>query len=99
MIMTNEKPITVLLVEDDEKDVLLTKNALRQSKLAIALELETNGEQALSYLRQEPPYTDRTRPDLVILDINLPRKNGWEVLEAIKTHDSLKSLPFHPFNN
>lgn len=91
--MTRGKPITVLLVEDDEEDVLLTKDALRNSKLAIELEVVTNGEHALTYLRQESPYTDKPRPDLVLLDINLPRKNGWEVLKTIKTHDSLKSLP------
>jgi len=92
-IMTKGKPIIVLLVEDDEDDVLLTKDALRNSKLAIQLEVVTNGEHALRYLRQESPYADRARPDLVLLDINLPRKNGWEVLETIKTNDSLKTLP------
>ncbi|GJL62019.1 MAG: response regulator [Nitrospirales bacterium] len=91
--MTSGKPITVLLVEDDQEDILLTQDALRRSKLTIELEVVTNGEHALSYLRQESPYTDKLRPDLVLLDINLPRKNGWEVLEAIKTHDRLKSLP------
>ncbi|WP_447971307.1 response regulator [Nitrospira sp. M1] len=91
--MVRGKPIKVLLVEDDEEDVLLTKEALHRSKLSIELDVVTNGEQALLYLRQEAPYADTTRPDLVLLDINLPRKNGWEVLEVIKTHDQLKSLP------
>ncbi|GJL55651.1 MAG: response regulator [Nitrospirales bacterium] len=91
--MIRGKPIKVLLVEDDEEDVLLTKEALHRSKLSVELDVVSNGEQALLYLRREAHYAHTTRPDLVLLDINLPRKNGWEVLEAIKTHAQLKSLP------
>ncbi len=87
------KPINVLLVEDDNDDVLLTKDALQQSKLSIQLKIIENGEQALEYLLQESPYDHVPTPDLVLLDLNLPRKNGWEVLESIRTHARLTPIP------
>ena len=87
------KPVEVLLVEDDPGDVILTKEGLRASKLHINLHVVDNGEKALAFLHREPPYEDVPRPGLIILDLNLPRVNGMEVLREIKTNDELKTIP------
>jgi two-component system response regulator len=87
------KPVEVLLVEDDPGDVILTKEGLRASKLHINLHVVDNGEKALAFLHREPPYEDVPRPGLIILDLNLPRVNGMEVLREIKTNDALKTIP------
>lgn len=87
------KPVEVLLVEDDPGDVILTKEGLRASKLHINLHVVDNGEKALAFLHREPPYEDAPRPGLIILDLNLPRVNGMEVLREIKTNDALKTIP------
>ncbi|MGB0909582.1 MAG: response regulator [Nitrospirales bacterium] len=87
------KPISVLLVEDDGDDVLLTKDALQRSKLSIQLEVVDNGEQAIAFLQHTPPYHDAPTPDLILLDLNLPRKNGWEVLEIIRQEAHLNPIP------
>ncbi|HTJ97186.1 MAG TPA: response regulator [Rhodocyclaceae bacterium] len=87
------KPVEVLLVEDDPGDVILTQEGLRASKLHINLHVVDNGEKALAFLRQEPPYDDAPRPGLIILDLNLPRVNGMEVLREIKTNDDLRTIP------
>ena len=87
------KPVEVLLVEDDPGDVILTQEGLRASKLHINLHVVDNGEKALAFLHREPPYEDAPRPGLIILDLNLPRVNGMEVLKEIKTNDSLQTIP------
>jgi len=87
------KPVEVLLVEDDPGDVILTKEGLRASKLHINLHVVDNGEKALAFLHREPPYEDAPRPGLIILDLNLPRVNGMEVLREIKSNDELKTIP------
>ena len=87
------KPVEVLLVEDDPGDVILTQEGLRASKLHINLHVVDNGEKALAFLHREPPYEDAPRPGLIILDLNLPRVNGMEVLKEIKTSEALQTIP------
>ncbi|HEY1181503.1 MAG TPA: response regulator [Rhodocyclaceae bacterium] len=87
------KPVEVLLVEDDPGDVILTQEGLRASKLHINLHVVDNGEKALAFLHRTPPYEDAPRPGLIILDLNLPRVNGMEVLKEIKTNEDLQTIP------
>jgi CheY-like chemotaxis protein len=86
-------PIELLLVEDDPGDVVLTREALEGSKLLHNLRTVSNGEEALAYLRGEPPYADEPRPDLVLLDLNLPRVDGHEVLSIAKADPDLRRIP------
>jgi CheY-like chemotaxis protein len=83
----------VLLVEDNEADVRLTREALREGGETVRLSSVADGEQALAYLRRQQGYTDAPRPDLVLLDLNLPRKNGLEVLEEMRADPHLAALP------
>lgn len=86
-------PIEVLLVEDDPGDVLMTQEAFKDYKIANNLNVVTNGEDAISYLRREGPYADAVLPDLVLLDLNLPRRDGREVLRDIKGDPELRRIP------
>jgi chemotaxis family two-component system response regulator Rcp1 len=90
---TAPAPIEILLVEDNLGDIRLTKEALKDSKILNILNVVRNGEQALDYLRKSNEYTDAVRPDLILLDLNLPKKNGQEVLAEIKTDPDLKRIP------
>src|SRR5215467_14837525 len=87
------RPAELLLVEDNEGDVLLTQVALRDCKLANRLHIANDGEQALKMLRKEAPYGDQVTPDLILLDLNLPRKDGREVLSEIKGAPDLARIP------
>jgi CheY-like chemotaxis protein len=87
------KPIHVLLVEDNEGDILLTREAFEQGRFKYTLDVVRNGQDALHFLLDEKPYIGRKLPDLVILDINLPKLNGQEVLNAIKKNEHLKMIP------
>jgi chemotaxis family two-component system response regulator Rcp1 len=87
------RPIQILLVEDNPGDVRLTAETLRQGKVANELHVAKDGEDALAFLRREGRHADAPRPDLVILDLNLPRKDGIEVLTDIKADESLRVIP------
>lgn len=90
---TAKRPAEVLLVDDDPGDVDLTRETLLQSKLLVNLNVVADGVEALAYLRREPPYTEVSRPDVILLDLNMPRKDGREVLHEIKNDDRLNSIP------
>ena len=86
-------PIEVLLVEDDPGDVLMTQEAFEEHKVRNNLSVVSDGAEALSYLRREGQYKDAVRPDLILLDLNLPRRDGREVLEEVKKDDDLCRIP------
>ena len=89
-----ERPtMKILLVEDDLGDVELTRQALSESQLALDLRVVSNGEQALAFLRQEGEYRSAERPDLLLLDLNLPGLDGQEVLAEIRSDPHLKLIP------
>lgn len=85
--------VDILLVEDSAADVRLTREALRNTKLINRLTVANDGVQALAMLRREGEYADLPRPHLILLDLNLPRKNGRAVLEEIKEDPELKRIP------
>jgi two-component system, chemotaxis family, response regulator Rcp1 len=87
------EPIEVLLVEDSPGDVRLTREALKDAKVQINLHIAHDGTEAMAFLRNEGAYTDVPRPDLILLDLNLPKKDGREVLKEIKESPTLKSIP------
>jgi CheY-like chemotaxis protein len=89
----NVDEIDILLVEDDPGDVVLTKEALNDSKLTNVVHVAENGELAMKFLRREAPYEDAPRPDLILLDLNLPRMDGREVLAAIKDDPLYRRIP------
>jgi CheY-like chemotaxis protein len=86
-------PIEVLLVEDDPGDVLLIREAFEDNKVANRLHVVADGVEALEFMRRENGHEDAPRPDLVLLDLNLPRKDGREVLAEVKADDDLRSIP------
>ena len=85
--------IDVLLVEDNPGDVDLTREALRNAKVPTEIHVASNGEIALAFLRREPPHDDAPRPDLILLDLNLPKLDGRETLAAIKADPELRMIP------
>jgi chemotaxis family two-component system response regulator Rcp1 len=85
--------IKILLVEDNEGDIVLTLEGLREARIHNHVSVVKDGEQALLFLHQSPPYTNADTPNLILLDINLPRVDGKEVLHAIKNDDRLKKIP------
>ncbi|WP_029896717.1 response regulator [Desulfohalovibrio reitneri] len=87
------RPIRVLLVEDNPDDIELTTEALQESKLKVDLEVVQDGEAALQCLRREGKYAGCGKPDLMLLDLNLPRKDGLEVLREIKRDEELQRIP------
>jgi CheY-like chemotaxis protein len=93
--MTEPDPraIEVLLIEDDPGDVLMTREAFEDAKVANNLYVVSDGEDALAFLRREGTHAEVPRPDLVLLDLNLPRVDGREVLEQIKNDPELRSIP------
>ena len=86
-------PIEILLVEDDAGDAVLTRRALKDNRIKNTLQVVTNGVDALAYLRRQPPHTGAVRPDLILLDLNLPKKDGREVLAEVKADPHLRQIP------
>jgi CheY-like chemotaxis protein len=86
-------PIEVLLVEDDPGDIVLIQEAFEFNKVHNNLNIVHDGEQAIAFLRREGEYAEATRPDLVLLDLNLPRKDGREVLQEVKSDEDLRTIP------
>jgi CheY-like chemotaxis protein len=87
------RSIEVLLVEDNPGDVRLTKEAMRESKVIVNLSVAPDGEEALAFLRKQGKHQSAPRPDLILLDLNLPKKDGREVLAEIKVDDDLRRIP------
>jgi chemotaxis family two-component system response regulator Rcp1 len=87
------RPIDILLVEDSAADVRLTREALQEARVLNALHVVHDGIAALDFLRGKGQYAGRPRPDLILLDLNLPKKDGREVLAEIKLDDDLKRIP------
>jgi two-component system, chemotaxis family, response regulator Rcp1 len=91
--LSPEKTVEILLVEDNEADIRLTREVLADGRLLNHLSIARDGEEAMSFLRRERPFQDAPRPDLVLLDLNLPRKDGREVLAEIKNDPQLRRIP------
>jgi chemotaxis family two-component system response regulator Rcp1 len=87
------EPIEILLVEDSPGDVRLTREAFRDAKVHINLHVASDGTEAMAFLKQEGDHANVPRPDLILLDLNLPKKDGREVLKEIKESPTLKSIP------
>jgi len=92
-VSPNAVPVEILLVEDDPGDVLITREAIESSKVANRLSVVSNGEEALQFLRCEEPFANAPRPGLILLDLNLPRLDGREVLARIKADPDLRRIP------
>lgn len=95
MTTANElgRPVHILLVEDNPGDVELTKQGLKEGKVSVHLDVVVDGAQAMAFLRQQGRYTDVERPDIVLLDLNLPGKDGREVLAEIRNDSELEMIP------
>ncbi len=89
----NGRPIDILLVEDNPGDVRLTQEALKEAKVRNDLHVVSDGVAAIAFLRKQGIYKDVPRPDIILLDLNLPKKSGHEVLTEIKSDDNLKRIP------
>ena len=87
------KPIEILLVEDNEGDVGLVEEVFEDAKIRNVLHVADDGEEAMLFLKRESPYKDVPTPDIILLDLNLPQKDGREVLEEIKIDENLKRIP------
>jgi CheY-like chemotaxis protein len=93
MLAEAVRPIEVLLVEDDEGDVLMTREALDEGKVLNRLNVVGDGVEAIGYLRGEKGYEGATRPDLILLDLNLPKRDGRQVLADVKGDPDLRRIP------
>jgi two-component system response regulator len=86
-------PVQILMVDDNLADVRLTEEAMSFTKIRNKIYTVSDGEQAMAFLRRQPPYAEAPRPDLILLDLNMPRKNGMEVLEEIRQDAQLTLIP------
>jgi chemotaxis family two-component system response regulator Rcp1 len=91
--MTAGRPIEILLIEDNPGDVDLTREMIGNGKVKSVISHVDDGEEAIAYLQQRGPYREAVRPDLILLDLNLPKKDGRAVLSEIKKDDRLKDIP------
>ncbi|HKJ32551.1 MAG TPA: response regulator [Balneolales bacterium] len=87
------RPVIILLIEDNEADVRLTKEGIKEAKILNNLYVVKDGVEAMEFLKRDGQYTDAPAPDLILLDLNLPKKDGREVLEDIKEDPDLKQIP------
>ena len=87
------KIVEILLVEDSPGDIRLTQEALKESKISNNLHVVMDGEEAIAFLKKEGKFSEKPRPDLILLDLNLPKKDGREVLAEIKKDEDLKRIP------
>jgi len=87
------RPVEILLVEDNPGDVRLVQEALKEGKMLNTMDIVPDGVEAMAFLRKKGKYSKATRPDLILLDLNLPKKDGREVLAEIKSDDDLKRIP------
>jgi CheY-like chemotaxis protein len=87
------KPIEILLVEDSPGDVLLAMEALKEAKVMNHVSVASDGVEAMAFLRRQAPHADAPHPDLILLDLNLPRMDGREVLQEVKTDPVLRRIP------
>ncbi|MAT54593.1 MAG: response regulator [Bacteroidetes bacterium] len=93
MSMQNFRPVNILLIEDNPGDVRLAQEAFKEGKYNVNLEVVMDGLEALKFLHKETPYQDVITPDLILLDLNLPKKDGREVLQEVKSDPDLKCIP------
>ncbi len=89
----NYKPIKILLVEDNPADIRLATEALKEGGVASDLSVVTDGMDAINFLKRTGKFSDSPRPELILLDLNLPRKSGFDVLQVLKADPNLKSIP------
>ena len=87
------KPIHILLVEDNEGDIMLTTEAMHEARIANTISVVKDGWRALQYLEKKGEYVNATSPDMVLLDVNLPKMNGHEVLKSIKSNEKIMHIP------
>src|SRR3989304_2196312 len=93
MMFQKNNMVEILMVEDNPADVRLTREAFKDAKVLNHMNIVVDGEEAMAFLRQEGKYADAPRPDLILLDLNLPKKDGREVLAEIKKDPELKRIP------
>jgi len=92
-MIEKKEQINILLIEDNPGDVRLTQEAFKEGNLNVNLEIAIDGVEALNFLNKEKGYENAVRPDLILLDLNLPKRDGREVLAEIKVNDNLKKIP------
>ena len=91
--LSEARPVEILLIEDSPSDTALTMEALKEGKIANKLSRVEDGVEAMAFLRKQEPYKNVTRPDLILLDLNLPRKDGRQVLRELKEDPDLRMIP------